>query len=136
MSKLDPSVLEDQELKTFLNTQKDFDLMRFDAWNKDAVSDVLSPTANDRLLRLQRLARVTDDYSIAEKLIAAGYDSAQHIALKTEQRFLADTAAQFDSQEQALNCYRRARGVKGLRRSISVPICIPQSPRRILPARR
>ena len=114
MNTFNPSALKDQELKKFLKKHKDFDLMRFDAWGTDQATEKLSPSAIDRLLRLQRMARVTGDFGMAEKLIAAGYDSAQHIALKTEQRFLADNSSLFDSDEEALNCYRRARGIKGL----------------------
>jgi len=117
MNRFDPSALQDQELKQFLSTHSDFDPMRFDAWAEDAddaFGRALEPAARFRLLRLQRVSRLTGDYAEAEKLIAQGYDSAHRIALDTERRFLAATSELFDSPEQAIDVYRKARSVKGL----------------------
>ena len=117
MNKLDSTKIRNLELNKFLSKQQDFNLMHFDAWSAETsefLDKTLSQAGKDSLLRLQRLARVTGDYVSAEKLIEAGYDSAQHIALQTEQRFLIDNSGLFDSEDQALKCYRRARGIKGL----------------------
>lgn len=117
MTSFDPSMLRDEELKSFLIEKADFDLLHLDAWSNTAEQQLgadIDPALKERLLTLQRVTRVTRDYSTAEKLIAAGYDSAHRIALHTERQFIKATSTLFDSHTQALSTYRRARGVKGL----------------------
>jgi hypothetical protein len=65
-------------------------------------------TVREELLRLQRVARVTRDASLADVLLSKGYESAQQVAFAEPSAFVADLARAGIPQEAAARVRRRA----------------------------
>jgi hypothetical protein len=96
----------------------DFDLANFDFYAPGAL-DALPKSARDSSVQAalraqQRILRVAPDGETARKLLDAGYDSAHAIASVPEHRFIRETLALFDGNDEAARAtHRRARSVKG-----------------------
>jgi hypothetical protein len=108
----------DKAAAKFHASNPDFDLANFDFYAPDADSNmpkVGRDTAVQAALQAQqRILRVAPDGATAARLIDAGYDSAHAIAAQPEHRFIRETLALFDGNDEAARAtHRRARSVKG-----------------------
>ncbi len=113
-----PETAAPRGLEAFLARNPEIDLVRFDFNDPEAVATLRLPEEDGEgsvaaARAFQRVLRVTGDDDTARRLLAAGFDSAQRIALPSEQRFVRENARLFaGGADEARKTHQRAAAVK------------------------